>query len=148
VSPGVPPAVVALRFSPDGSQLAAGCVDGLLGLLGQTDNLWTVRARCTFSEPPRALDFSSDGLFLRACGLADLCVYQLPSEGGPGGLKEVLGPLSERPLSPDNPPPVLELLRQLLWASQSCPLAWDSLGCRALKPSGTLLSLSVDLTSL
>jgi hypothetical protein len=44
----------------------------------------------------------------------------------------------DKTINYDNPPAMLDTLRNLTWASYRCPLNWDSKGLKALLPATSI----------
>lgn len=54
---------------------------------------------------------------------------------GAGPFGRDLTYLVDKTINYDNPPAMLDTLRNLTWASYRCPLNWDSKGLKALLPA-------------
>lgn len=77
---------------------------------------------------------SSTGLYLRVSCLY-LDDFFLLDVAGAGPFGRDLTYLVDKTINYDNPPAMLDTLRNLTWASYRCPLNWDSKGLKALLPA-------------
>lgn len=149
--------ITTMKFSPEGNLLVAASTDGALYVYLATEGVWAFKGTCGTSSPDgfaTKLDFSSDGLYVRAFyqnaqsfrvydvssgqfgkDLTDLNAVDKPAvRAAPAEGEEDAAEAPVEEAGPSGPP--LELLRSLTWASQSCAYNWDTKGAIALQLSG------------
>jgi WD40 repeat protein len=150
--------IATMKFSPEGNLLVAASTDGALYVYQAAEGQWTHKGVCgTASDNAAAfaskIDFSSDGLYVRAYyhGTASFRLYDV---GTPAFGKDLVdltaipAPAAKRaapaegedeaPPAEDAGPagPPLDLLRGLAWASNACGYSWDTKGAISLQLPG------------
>lgn len=126
-----------MKLSADGNLLGAACTDGNIAIFSQNEGVWALKGKIVVpnsNEVAFAIDFSTDGQYLRSCYTTslELRVFDLVTafgnevsvvEPAPAPVMNEDGELEPVPASP-----VVELMRSITWATNSCPYNWDTKG--------------------
>eukprot|EP01038_Epipyxis_sp_PR26KG_P009336 gene9336-12580_t len=146
-----------LRFSPDGNALVGCSGDGNVYVyhqtVGETGSTWALKGKFGFSGTsaagyiPQRVDFSSDGLYIRSSyslltdptNEKEFKVWDVSPAGNFGkDLTDITFPAAVVATDEDGesnappPPPGLEILKSITWASNFCPLSWDTKSCKGI----------------